>query len=637
MATKIRIDTAALGVTWAPGTYTLNIPTGFVKSAVNNDPSVQSTTTFTITGLTLSGGSTNNLDSQFINLTSDRTFVKVSGNIYLHKSDGTLIKTYDVTSSDVTIENYTEGSVNKSRLKLNIGGLTEASNSYYVLVNGGVVKDIDNILSTAVTNTSSLVFTNSSLFSKDFVYVVNPTSTYPSSDINVPLGFIPTIVSTPYDTGTYSMDVVWRSGPALIAGDVNSVSNVASSGGGTVSWNSGTTTYTITGNRNQIIERLNSLTFSPGPSVNDSGYYYLDYKLTNPLGQLSTITMNLSRNNIDSDLTGTYQYVSLQSNYCFVGAEIVDPANDPTAIHEITFDSEGNGFFALETSGTILTTFVNPFVLLGTKAEIDFSKVVFWPAKTDYQNSITSKRYGYTRKTNGVVRTTLKKYLNRLGDTDNSNLHITFLNYQSAPEKLTGTWRPTLDQLYYASQVKLTMVGGGGAGGGYSNRSGYGGNGGGIFTRNITGLTVQDYAYTVGGGGIGFYLGQSGVGQPGGHTTMFGYIATGSTGGNTTSGGVGQGNTTQAPTKDGKAITYRHPTAGIITRKMGAGGGSSLGGVYGGVLGGNDGGVAVGGGYTGLNNSFGGGGGGNDGTNRSAIERAGRGGMIYIELVPAPK
>jgi hypothetical protein len=91
-----------------------------------------------------------------------------SGTIRFYKSDGTLLRTFTPTGSNVSYVATSpplSGYPNSTTIKFNVLGLLKENESYYMLVDQGVFKDLDNFTNLAISNTSELAYsTDNTLF-----------------------------------------------------------------------------------------------------------------------------------------------------------------------------------------------------------------------------------------------------------------------------------------------------------------------------------------------------------------------------------------------------------------------------------------------------------------------------------------
>jgi hypothetical protein len=165
--TKVEIDPASLGITWAANTsYRIAIEEGFVIEDGGDQqpsPAVPTLLSFTTnaTGPVLSSsspasGATSVTGISKVTLTYDRKVIKNTGSIKFYKvgSPATLVQTLNVAESDVYLESDTH------QLSFNIvDALTDANSTYYFTIDANAVKDYDNFLSPAISNTGTIRFT----------------------------------------------------------------------------------------------------------------------------------------------------------------------------------------------------------------------------------------------------------------------------------------------------------------------------------------------------------------------------------------------------------------------------------------------------------------------------------------------
>jgi hypothetical protein len=148
--TEVTIDTFALGLRFDAGTtYTVELEEGFVKETGANkfdSPAVGNLSQFTTnsTGPQIqqdepSGNAVTN--NTFIRYTYDRQILAGNGNYELYKvgSPDTLLRTYN--PSDSTANN----TISSNQITLDVTGLIDAAETYYVLIDEGAVEDRDGL------------------------------------------------------------------------------------------------------------------------------------------------------------------------------------------------------------------------------------------------------------------------------------------------------------------------------------------------------------------------------------------------------------------------------------------------------------------------------------------------------------
>lgn len=148
MAKTVKIDTEALGINWQQNTqYRIAIDQGFVKEDGNNqspNPVNTNLSTFTtnadgpsIVTSTPTDNDPNSVSNAKIVIEFNRRIKVGTGNFELYHSDGTLLKTWDIsTSSDFSIQDQT--------ITLNFTALIVEGESYYLLADAGVISDRDS-------------------------------------------------------------------------------------------------------------------------------------------------------------------------------------------------------------------------------------------------------------------------------------------------------------------------------------------------------------------------------------------------------------------------------------------------------------------------------------------------------------
>lgn len=166
MATKINIDTQALGITFSAGTdYRIEAEQGFVVEDGNNEtPSPANASLFTFTtnstGPTISSttpaaNATGVGNATTVTLTFNRYVTKTgaTGNFKLYKSPSTLLATINASDSKVT----TSG----NNAIINISGLiTEPVTGYYFNFESNFIRDLDGLQCSATA--SNISFTTAS-------------------------------------------------------------------------------------------------------------------------------------------------------------------------------------------------------------------------------------------------------------------------------------------------------------------------------------------------------------------------------------------------------------------------------------------------------------------------------------------
>lgn len=169
MATRITIDTAALGIAWQPGTnYRLELEQDFVtdtggynlpspananfKSFTTNDnPEFASSVP--------PAGSINVVNNTFIDIVFDRDIIPQTGSIFLYEAGAVLVKEYVIDGDGYSFDNL-------KTITLDTLGLMNSSTTYYINFSTGIIKDYDNFDIVGVNNTTTITFTtgNATIF-----------------------------------------------------------------------------------------------------------------------------------------------------------------------------------------------------------------------------------------------------------------------------------------------------------------------------------------------------------------------------------------------------------------------------------------------------------------------------------------
>ena len=158
MATKVTIDTSALGLTFTAGTdYRIELEEGFVIESGNNEtPNLADTNVFTFTtnstgpDLSSSVPADNAVDiggvvSVVFNFNRFVTLTGATGNFYLYQSPSTLLATINATDTEVSVTGDDQVTVDIT------GYITEPLTDYYFSFESDFVRDLDGLSSSSST------------------------------------------------------------------------------------------------------------------------------------------------------------------------------------------------------------------------------------------------------------------------------------------------------------------------------------------------------------------------------------------------------------------------------------------------------------------------------------------------------
>ena len=562
----VTIDLEEAGITWGQAqAYTIDFTEGFVIDP-NDDgfASPASTIAYTSnsTAPIIASSEPGNASIDVVNnttiaLTYTRVVKPGTGYIKLYKQDNTLVKAFDVT-------NFAEVSFFNKTVTVKTKGLMAKNTSYYIKTDATAIKDLETIYALALNAPNEFYFTTADAAFPDLSAAMSTTTAcsatakvilaadrfltraegdtpYIEDAVNNIL-YAPQVSDYSYDgSGTYTVTVT----PSTTAA-VETMTTTAT--GGTRSFNSTTKVLTLTGNRDQVNNHLNSIRLDAGVDYDQA--FTLSYTVVTPRSSTMTKVQNVVLSNIkDYELFRVVgydrKYYANQSNL-FWATEWVDGPNTqlvadhPGDYQPFVSDIDAvNGFGVTEPYTSITgnlwdgTNYTGNYTLelsstsgtfsslvddsdetatwsyTGTKSQIDlkFPAIKFWPnpgVAVDTPINIVFKKGSITTLSTSI---TLKCVgVNNITET---------ITYNSS-----GTWTPTALQVRYG-QLDYLIVGGGGAGGNL------GGGGGGGFKELLgqTGFSVGTYAITVGSAGVGNQTSQAG--SAGGNSSAFGYTAFG--------------------------------------------------------------------------------------------------------------
>lgn len=516
MANKITIDLASLGLSWAKGeTYTVEVGEGLVTSntGIPSPASTALSMTTNATGPVLSQTypthlSTNVFENETITFTFDRNITRTSGYVSLYKvgSPDTQIATWEVNTLTLSNNQFT----------VDITGLLEASETYYIQCPVDIVVDIDNF-GNELVDVTIFSWTTDAQFSPDVdILLGNDLGIIDwvyNEDTESTISNGMSLLDTSYSSGTYTVDIT-GAGFQLIS----------STGGGSAVWNAGT--YTITGTREDVNAHLSSLVGRPVDDYDQN--FVLYYTITNPNSTVTNRQQNITISVTNEEVID----ISLSRNAYIGSATFIFETNTPyidddPGYPEDTYSvniSCPNGTF-----GILDDTPVATLNLTGDKATINaqFADIKFYPDATFTADS--SVHYQQYRNGNLQIDTTFT--LTRIATLNPADTITETWNFLLD----VSNWTPTPEQILYGKFAAVVVGGGGGgSGGGYPSiyhGTGGSGGGGGVSTMDFTTFTFNDFpmAFTVGQPGqpvTGY-----GTGQTGGTSTAFGLTSTGGLGG----------------------------------------------------------------------------------------------------------
>jgi hypothetical protein len=166
MTTKLKIDIQDLDITWIPSTnYYLTVEEGFVQtvggSGLINPTQVLNFTTPALPAIsqTVPGNAATNISATTVRLIFDReTIFKQTGNIYLYR---------DSTPSDVLVStipmNDAKVTVSNNEISINLLGLLDSFQTYYILLDNGIINDVFNFNNQSIVNENTFRFTTAGL------------------------------------------------------------------------------------------------------------------------------------------------------------------------------------------------------------------------------------------------------------------------------------------------------------------------------------------------------------------------------------------------------------------------------------------------------------------------------------------
>lgn len=351
MGTRIKIDTAALGIQWQKNTtYTVKVDQGFGVGPSNlaerESVELENALTFTTnaTGPTANvdiGTSVSNqlsypydngvIAGDEIRIYFNRVIQKGTGTIRIYNSVG------DVLIKSFNIEN--EGTISGHTLTLNVTALFTDLEDCYILMDEGVVRDIDGFTSEAIT--SKTAYTFSTALNYIFRYY-NPSggdiTLYDEDTTTSPTNW-PTIIDEKYtDSGGYIVTISPR-----VAGSrsyYSPANDPFPNAIATMSVNypaaqpvfdPTTKVLTLTGTRSAINAALSTLTVTPSGNFQES--FNLRYELTTPRSVERHWEFLFAFDAADTNITNmptTLEFNNAMSDKLFPGTPPTITDLDPT-------------------------------------------------------------------------------------------------------------------------------------------------------------------------------------------------------------------------------------------------------------------------------------------------------------------
>lgn len=202
--TEVEINFSDLGISWeANSTYSIEVPGGFFKDkeGMGYDCQPQTFTFTTGSGPNVSSITplvdTIGYNSPVVTLKFDHTVKAGSGNIKLYNADTlSLVSTINVTDTSKV-------SFRTGNCVINLRGLLSNSTTYYMTVDSGAIKNLDNFIFSGISDISTIRFqTGNDLIlgpvTQDLIYNRGGTFNLPGS---------PVIVDTYSSTLNYTMSI----------------------------------------------------------------------------------------------------------------------------------------------------------------------------------------------------------------------------------------------------------------------------------------------------------------------------------------------------------------------------------------------------------------------------------------------
>jgi len=157
---KINIDVSGLGINWQPNTvYTIETGNDALidVDGIGNLAATVGTFTTNATGPAIhstdpADDSAANTKEYEIEIRFNRLIQLATGNVYLYNSDSTLVKTW--TQANINVHD--------DKMYLDAFGYLQPNQNYFILMDSGLVKDIDGFIFAGITSTTALNIINGS-------------------------------------------------------------------------------------------------------------------------------------------------------------------------------------------------------------------------------------------------------------------------------------------------------------------------------------------------------------------------------------------------------------------------------------------------------------------------------------------
>lgn len=368
--TTVFIDFETLEIPWTPNaTFEFIIEEGFVKDIDRPDlSSILVNANFTtnpppnIVG-TIPESGEGSATGGTLQLTYPRVISKNTGYIHLYEftpvdnqwAPGTLVTSFDISSLDITL-NYSQ-----TTITIPLFGYYNVDTYYYCLIDQGIVKDLDDFESPAVTDGSTLFFKTSS--------ETAPIDATPLQDLlwtnnrfNIYLGELGSNNYLPRATSRNS--VSYSKGIQLIRSSDNNLiktfyhaktAEVGADGTSSTNLEAAITSQSIYFFPRTFLENNTAYQIK----IEDGSYYELQSGL-NVLEETFTFNTNVEIQN-----STTLSYIGNQDNKLFPNLYSYAKLLDTSSNHTITITSALGKFLA---SGIPLTS---TFSYTGTRAQIN--------------------------------------------------------------------------------------------------------------------------------------------------------------------------------------------------------------------------------------------------------------------------
>ena len=492
MGTIIKVDTAALGVSWAPNTtYRIAIDKGLGvvasgddRDTVENSNALTFTTNATGPTLNASACTPANGGTGYGGLTLTLAFtgnrlVKAGTNtINLYDSTGTLIKSFAGNNAAIT---YSNGIAT-----IDVKEYLVDNTTYYVLIDGGAFKDYDNFTGVAVTSTTAYRFTTGPNYILDYA----PASQYYNEDATLTIADYIQLVDTHWaDTSGYTVTITPSTAYA--------VSVIGAGGTATKSFNNSTKILTLTGTRAAINSSLATLTVTPSGNYNQN--FSIAYVAVTPRSITSpTKTQSLLFGNADTNITNmltTRSFYNGKTTTLFPTSVPSITDGDPTgAQFTIQLNSNNGSLFSINYDNP-----TNGWTYTGTKAEVNavFSTILYHAVPGSTSDTVT---YTQTKSTDTIAShsTVVNITMTPAIATASGSINTTAVSLSDATATVTFTTRAVAP---FTTGSNITVSG-------FTNS---------IFNGTFTVLscTTSQLTYTISGGSGTTVTGQTTYGSNG--------------------------------------------------------------------------------------------------------------------------